>query len=434
MIKINEEQLLDLYAKFEQLRNSTKKADKINCLTEFKDDELFAFVLEFLLNTDKKTGISTAKLNKSISNKKLEVETFICLRSLIKYVLANSTGKDNIVRSVQCYIEELSNISLKTFVADLITKKYKCGVTAKVAAQILPDLIKKEHQVMLANKFKGEIEKPMQVTLKLDGIRCTALINEDNNIEFLSRQGKNITGLNQITNALKQMNLQGYMLDGELIRINKENISSDENFKLTTSIVSSKDDDKTDLEYVIFDLLPLHDYKRQECDWIYAKRKKALNQLIKDNEFIRKVPMYTITDSIDKVQELLKMVEEQGQEGLMLNSLTGLYKFGKRSNDLLKVKQFNSCDIFCTGVEEGEGKYAGTLGKIVCDYKGYQLRVGSGFTDEERDYFWKHKSEIVNRIVEIKYFEESSDKDENLSLRFPVFVQVRNDKNDVSYE
>ena len=434
MIKINEEQLLDLYAKFEQLRNSTKKADKINCLTEFKDDELFAFVLEFLLNTDKKTGISTAKLNKSISNKKLEVETFICLRSLIKYVLANPTGKDNIVRSVQCYIEELSNISLKTFVADLITKKYKCGVTAKVAAQILPDLIKKEHQVMLANKFKGEIEKPMQVTLKLDGIRCTALIDGDNNIEFLSRQGKNITGLNQITNALKQMNLQGYMLDGELIRINKENISSDENFKLTTSIVSSKDDDKTDLEYVIFDLLPLHDYKRQECDWIYAKRKKALNQLIKDNEFIRKVPMYTITDSIDKVQELLKMVEEQGQEGLMLNSLTGLYRFGKRSNDLLKVKQFNSCDIFCTGVEEGEGKYAGTLGKIVCDYKGYQLRVGSGFTDEERDYFWKHKSEIVNRIVEIKYFEESSDKDENLSLRFPVFVQVRNDKNDVSYE
>lgn len=434
MIKINEEQLLDLYAKFGQLKNSTKKIDKIKYLTEFKNDKLFCFVLEFLLNTDKKTGISTAKLNKSLSNKELNYELFTCLTSLIKYVLANPTGKDNIVRSVQCYIEGLSNISLKTFVADLITKKYKCGVTAKVAAQILPDLIKKEHQVMLANKFKGEIEKPMQVTLKLDGIRCTALIDGDNNIEFLSRQGKNITGLNQITNALKQMNLQGYMLDGELIRINKENISSDENFKLTTSIVSSKDDDKTDLEYVIFDLLPLHDYKRQECDWIYAKRKKALNQLIKDNEFIRKVPMYTITDSIDKVQELLKMVEEQGQEGLMLNSLTGLYKFGKRSNDLLKVKQFNSCDIFCTGVEEGEGKYAGTLGKIVCDYKGYQLRVGSGFTDEERDYFWKHKSEIVNRIVEIKYFEESSDKDENLSLRFPVFIQVRNDKNDVSYE
>ena len=64
MIKINEEQLLDLYTKFEQLRNSTKKADKNECLMKFKDDELFCFVLEFLLNTDKKTGISTAKFNK----------------------------------------------------------------------------------------------------------------------------------------------------------------------------------------------------------------------------------------------------------------------------------------------------------------------------------------------------------------------------------
>ena len=107
MIKINEEQLLDLYAKFGQLKNSTKKIDKIKYLTEFKNDKLFCFVLEFLLNTDKKTGISTAKLNKSLSNKELNYELFTCLTSLIKYVLANPTGKDNIVRSVQCYIEGL---------------------------------------------------------------------------------------------------------------------------------------------------------------------------------------------------------------------------------------------------------------------------------------------------------------------------------------
>jgi DNA ligase-1 len=40
----------------------------------------------------------------------------------------------------------------------------------------------------------------------------------------------------------------------------------------------------------------------------------------------------------------------------------------------------------------------------------------------------------MNKIVEIQYFEESSDKEGNLSLRFPVFKQVRNDKNEESYE
>ena len=164
--------------------------------------------------------------------------------------------------------------------------------------------------------------------------------------------------------------------------------------------------------------------------------KENLNKvlIIIENDFIKKVPIYKITKSVDDIYEILAQVEAEGQEGLMLNTLTGLYKFGKRSNDLLKVKTFNTCDIFCTGVEEGDGKYAGTLGAILCNYKGYKLKVGSGLTEEQRDYFWSHQSKIVNKIVEIKYFEESSDKDGNLSLRFPVFIQVRDDKDDPSYE
>ena len=413
------------------MKHSTKKNEKIKQLTDNKDDELFCFTLEFLLNTDKKTGISTAKLSKTISNKVsfVKINDF---KMLINYVLMHNTGTDDVVRTVQYFIEQLPNLTLQNFISEIITKKYKCGVTAKVAAEILPDIIKKEHQVMLANKFKGELKEPVQVSLKLDGIRCSALIDDD--IKFLSRQGKEITGLNQIKSALEDMNLKGYMLDGELIRINHDNLPSEENFKLTTSIVSSKDEDKQGLEYVIFDIVPLEDYKKRDCKLIFAKRKKMIKELIKENDFVRMVPVYANTKSTEQISEILHEVEQQGQEGLMLNTLTGLYSFGKRSNDLLKVKTFNTCDIFCTGVEEGTGKYAGTLGAIICDYKGYKLKVGSGISDELRDYFWNYKSKIVNKIVEVKYFEESSDKDGNLSLRFPVFVQVRDDKDDPSYE
>ena len=413
------------------LKHSTKKNEKIKQLRDNKDDELFCFTLEFLLNTDKKTGISTAKLSKTISSK-VSFITINDFKMLINYVLMHNTGTDDVVRTVQHFIEQLPNLTLQTFISEIITKKYKCGVTAKIAAEILPDIIKKEHQVMLANKFKGELKEPVQVSLKLDGIRCSALIDDD--IKFLSRQGKEITGLNQIKSALENMNLKGYMLDGELIRINHDNLPSEENFKLTTSIVSSKEEDKQGLEYVIFDIVPLEDYKKRECKLIFAKRKKMIKDLIKENDFVRMVPVYANTNSTEQISEILHEVEQQGQEGLMLNTLTGLYSFGKRSNDLLKVKTFNTCDIFCTGVEEGTGKYAGTLGAILCDYKGYKLKVGSGLTEEQRQYFWDHPSKIINKIVEIKYFEESSDKDGNLSLRFPVFIQVRDDKDDPSYE
>ena len=42
-------ELLNLYTKFEELKNCTKKKDKYNCLKANQNDALFTFVLEFLL-------------------------------------------------------------------------------------------------------------------------------------------------------------------------------------------------------------------------------------------------------------------------------------------------------------------------------------------------------------------------------------------------
>ena len=422
--------LIELYGKFEELKHCTKKADKYNCLKEGKDDALFTFVLEFLLNTNKITGISTAKLKKDLSNK--EGEEIDTLENLITYVLANPTGKDNIVRTVQLFIEKQPNLTMQRFVEELITKKYKCGVTAKVVGEVLPELIRVEHQIMLANKFKGELKEKAYITLKLDGVRCTALIDDE--IKFLTRQGKEIKGLQQITKALEVLNLKGYMVDGELIRINHDGLSSKDNFKETSGLVNSKSDNKEGLEFVIFDIVSLEDYKKQENNETYEVRLQRLNELIIPNNFIRKVPCYGVTESPEEVYEKLNEVTAQDEEGLMLNLVSGVYKFGKRSAELLKVKAMDTCDIECIAIEEGEGKYAGTLGKIVCNYKGYELRVGSGFTDEQRSYYWRNPWMIVGSIVEIQYFEETTNDKGEVSLRFPVFKQVRNDKDEESYE
>ena len=429
---MNEEVLIILYTQFEYLKNCTKKQDKINCLKEYSDDTLFTYVLEFLMNTHKKTGISNSKLNKNLSNKDIRIKYAESLPELIEYVVTNNSGSDEDILTVQCFINNLSNATLQRFVSELITKKYKCGVTAKFVGEVLPDLIKIEHQVMLANKFKGELKEFAYVTLKLDGVRCTALVEDE--IKFLTRQGKEIKGLNEIALALKGMDLKGYMVDGELIRINYDNLSSEENFKETSGLVNSKSDNKTGLEFVIFDMVPMEDYYAQENNEPYIDRAKRMEELVEQNEFVRLVPMYMVTDDVSKIYETLNEVIAQKEEGLMLNLVSGVYKFGKRSTELLKVKQMNTCDLQCTAIEEGEGKYAGVLGKIVCNYKGYELRVGSGFTDEQRAYYWKNPWLIVGSIVEIQYFEETNNEQGELSLRFPVFKRIRNDKNEESYE
>ena len=430
---MNEQELLELYRKFEHLKNCTKKQEKIDCLTEYQHDTLFVYVLEFLINPHKKTGISDSKLKKDLSDK--EGEDFSCLKQLIEYILANPTGRDNVVRAAQLFIDKMPNFTLQTFISNIITKKYKCGVAAKQVAEILPDLIQLDHQVMLAKKFEGELKEKVQMSLKLDGIRCTFIINHDGSMVAYSRQGKKIEGLKQIQNAIGNMMLKGYMLDGELIRKNTENISSEENFKLTTGIVNSKDSNKENLEFVVFDIVPLEDYLKQECKLTYRQR---LNLLISKigigNEFVRMVPYYGSTNDPQVVYEKLEEVINKGQEGLMLNTFNGLYKFGKRSSDVLKVKGSYTCDLRCIAIEEGDGKFKGTLGKLVVDYKGFEVRVGSGLTDEDRNNIWNNPESAIGQIIEVKYMQESQDENGNLSLRHPVFIRIREDKDDISYE
>lgn len=95
--------------------------------------------------------------------------------------------------------------------------------------------------------------------------------------------------------------------------------------------------------------------------------------------------------------------------------------------------KMNSCDIRCTGVEEGSGRNKGTLGALACDYKGYKVNVGSGFSDEDRKRMWQHPENIIGKIVTVKYKEETKNKDGGISIQFPVFETIRFDKNEPSY-
>ena len=105
----------------------------------------------------------------------------------------------------------------------------------------------------------------------------------------------------------------------------------------------------------------------------------------------------------------------------------------KRNNGILKIKSFHHADIRCTGVVEGDGKYKGMLGLINCDYKGFNLGVGSGFTDEQRRYYWEHPNEIIGKIVQIKYKCETSNKNGGVSAQHASFEVIRTDKNEPSY-
>ena len=118
-------------------------------------------------------------------------------------------------------------------------------------------------------------------------------------------------------------------------------------------------------------------------------------------------------------------------EGCMIN-LDSPYEC-KRTKNLMKVKKFFDCDLLCTGIEEGTGRNKGTLGAIVCNYKGNTINVGSGFTDADRARIWSDPDSVVGKIVSVKYKEETRNKNGGVSLQFPVYLCTRFDKSEESY-
>jgi DNA ligase-1 len=54
-------------------------------------------------------------------------------------------------------------------------------------------------------------------------------------------------------------------------------------------------------------------------------------------------------------------------------------------------------------------------------HKDYIVRVGSGFTIDQRKEFYKNPKKILGKIITVQYFEETKNQDGGLSLRFPTF-------------
>ena len=437
--------IYEIYDIFNEIQSASAKTEKERILKEHKDNKDFRYALEFLLNTYIVTGISEKKVNKKIPAKTRakiidNVKELSSLREVIDYLKVNNSGKDVDIMAIQSFaITNSTDGNITEFIKKFATKTLKLGISEKTVNKVYGKGTIPSFAVMLAESYAKKSDKVdgrFYLTLKLDGNRCIAIV-DDNSVSFFSRKGQGIEGLIDLWNQFKTLPHGVY--DGELLLVNKDNLPSSELFRATQKVIR-KDGEKKDLEFHIFDVLSLSEFQNGESNKPYSMRRNTLDIVIasftENTENIHVLPV--LYDGSDKsvIPTYAMSVESMGYEGIMINTADGMYRT-KRVTDLLKVKSFKSADLLCLGVEEGTGRNAGRLGAILVEYKGGVTKVGTGFTDEERDYFWNNVDEISGKIIETKFFEESMDeKTEQVSMRFPVFVCVRNDKDidDVRYE
>lgn len=419
---------------FEKIKNTSGSNDKQAILNANKVNTDFTKLLLFLFNPYIITGIGKKKIDKFKNHHITNGHGFNSFFNIIDFVVSkNGSVTDEVVKTVANYIN-CQEPSTQEFLREVVTKEYKCGITSSSVNKVYGKNFIPKHDILLAKSWKDEESKVKGnfiVTEKLDGIRCTAL-KENGEVKFYTRKGLPILGLKELEQDFVTLP-DNRAYDGELLNVNDENLDSKTLFRKTQQRVR-KDGVKKDVEFHLYDMLPLSEFREGKSKLGAFDRKQDLYNLLKiySFNFIKSVPTLYYGSDKTEVMRLLRQAVNEGKEGVMVNISEGKYEC-KRSSNLLKVKEMHTVDLRITGFEEGSGKFTGTLGRINVDYKGNTLGVGSGFTDEDRKMFWSEQQLLLGKIVEVQFFEESQNEDGKLSLRFPVYVQLRDDKDEVSY-
>ena len=436
MMNLLENQVLNIKLAFDRISQAKGKNKETEVRRVYGWSLDVSGALKLLLDPSVVFHIGSRSFEFMIPEDKIVEPVFENFFDLCDWMRSKKALTDADIARVQWTLHSIKANDLRLYAQEFLCKKITLGVTAKTVNKALGFEFIPEFRCMLANKYfehPDKVEgKHFYLTEKLDGIRCLAIIEEDE-VKLFSRQGQPIVGLTDIENDLATvyMNAKACVLDGELLIEDRNGIPSKEQYKRTTMIVR-KDGAKTGITYNVFDVLDIDAFHHRECTTPYYMRRQKLEAYTCGCKHVKVLPILYHGSDTSKIMEHLNIQRSLDHEGVMINLADEPYQF-TRTNALLKVKVMQDCDLEITGVQEGTGKFAGTLGALICDYKGNPVGVGSGLTDEMRHAFWTNPDAYIGRVATIQYFEETHSADGKLSIRFPVFKELREEGKEVSY-
>ena len=268
---------------------------------------------------------------------------------------------------------------------------------------------------MLADRVKSEddafkkIKNDFAAEYKLDGERAQ-IHKKNNEIVLFSRSLENITRYypDVVEKISKCINANDGIFEAEIVAVN-ENTG---NFLPFQELMHRRRKYKLEQavsDYPItvnfFDVLYYNgtDY----LDKPYMERRKTLENIIKENNFAKLVPMSIVGNEGD-VTESLENSINSGCEGLMLKVIDSPYRAGTRGSNWLKLKREyqnelgDSLDLVVVGAFFGRGRRTGKYGTLLLSSYNSEsdtfptiCKVGTGFTDENLDQLFQILSNKV---------------------------------------
>lgn len=423
---------------FEKMHGQNASNWQVGLVEKFKhiypelvDDLTFCFEV---LAGKRKLGI---KLYLVSTNNELYRTSAENIKDLYKQIIAIT---DNDKSELAAYvISSMLPSEYREFYIKLFNQEYRLGYSnRKHMVTNLHCMLAKIYPTHL-NSFPEEY----YVQEKLNGNRCIAWYDEElQKWRFTSRSQKEKFypfNMSQLDPDL--------IYDGEVM---SRNAMGNRDFANTSGLANSKYLDKSELVYIIYDILD--DNLSYEKRWnILSNMLHTIPEVVEDERFnfddtklthnvailppIAKLLVYPNPEYNWQLDQILDYIVEQGGEGVMLRRPNAPYYHssgsGDRKNYLLKYKKTKTCDLRIVGWNEGKGKYEGMIGSFICEDDAKTVKVNvAGIDDNIRasdPNLW------IGKIIEVAYFEPSQSKSKSIgSLQFPRYKRTRLDKTETS--
>ena len=323
----------------------------------------------------------------------------------------------------------------------MLDRNLKLRVSVKTINKAIPSLIP-VFNVALANKYDDKTKKKVDfekdvwyVSRKLDGVRCLIVVDEKGKARCYSRAGKQFHTLSLVEKDIESLGVKNVVFDGEMCIVDSQ---GNEDFQSIMKEINRKDHSIENGLFQVFDYVTYEDFsrgwgnKKTFSERIVTIQTLLLNKSLRHISFLDQTPV----SNFHELTCLSSTAASKGWEGLMLRK-NDLYK-GKRSNDILKVKTFFDEEYIVTDIETGPFRYIKEgkeveeemLSSVSILHKNNKVSVGSGFSIDQRKYYYKNPEMILGKEITVQYFEESQNQIGEYSLRFPVLKIVHGNKRD----
>ena len=424
------------YEILEELNVTNSRLDKLATLEKYKDHELFkkvcfatydGFTSYYIKQIPERVG-GTAAFAKDVWD-----FAFGTLEMLSSREVTGHEAKFLVQHTLNAMTEEDAAVFAKILERDLganVTGSSMNKVWGKDFIKKYPCMLCQPH----SEKNLEKIKFPAVLQLKEDGMRCNLHVAEGA-VDARTRSG-HLLNLNNAFDALLER-MSNEVLDGEL-RILTEDRKGYLPRKESNGILRRANIETggkgLPVEYtdrivlIAWDIIPKDIFDNGETfNTPYVQRFHKVQDVVAELDQV--VPSQTHNiDSMKDANRLFAKFLQAGEEGAIIKNVDSPWIDG-RSKEQVKMKLAVEFEMMVTGINEGTGRAAGTLGAftlssscgaIVCN-------SGSGLNDETRvEYFTE---DMIGNIVTISGNEIMTKKGEDLkSIFIPVFIEVRDDK------